>query len=70
MNEQTLSRSMPRGDIHINDIDMLGLREFDIKHAWSHPEVSTTTIESASNYIDYNRRNGQVIQDTTYSLLQ
>ena len=55
MNEwKTLSRSIPRGDIHINDIDMLGLREFDINHAWSHPEVSTTKIESASNYIDYN----------------
>ena len=56
---------MLRGGIHINDIDMLGLREFDINHAWSHPEVSKTTIEFASNYIDYNRRNGQVIQDTT-----
>ena len=56
MNEwKTLSRSMPRGDIHINDIGMPSLREFDINHAWSHPEVSTTKIEFASNYIDYNR---------------
>ena len=45
MNEwKTLSRSIPRGDIHINDIYMLDLREFDINHAWSHPELLTTTI--------------------------
>ena len=55
MNEwKTLSRSIPRGDIHINNIDMLDLREFDFNHAWSHLELSTTTIEYASNYIDYN----------------
>ena len=66
MNEwQVFSILVPTCNIHINEIDMLGLQDFDTNHTWNRPKVSTDTLETTPNYIDYNRRNGEVIQDNT-----
>ena len=66
MNEwKVFSRLVPTSNIHINELDMLGLWYFDTNHSWNHPEVSTYTLETAPNYIDYNRRSEEVIHDNT-----
>jgi len=66
MNEwQVLSRLVLASNIHINELDMLGLRDFDTNHTWNHLEVSKNTLETAPNYTEYNRRSGKVIQDAT-----
>ena len=40
MNEcQVLSRLVPIGNIHINELDMLGLQDFDTNNTWKRPEV-------------------------------
>ena len=57
---KVLSRLVPTFDIHINDLDMLGLQDFDTNHTWNRQEVSIGTLETAPNYIDNNRRGGEV----------
>ena len=50
MNEwEFLSRLVPTCNIHINDLDMLGIQDIDTNHTWNHSEVSTNALETAPN---------------------
>jgi hypothetical protein len=42
---------------------MLGLRGIDTSHPWDQLEVSKDTLDTAPNFINYTRRNGEVIQE-------
>ena len=62
---KALSRLVPICNIHINEFDMLSLKDFDTNHTWNHLEASTYTLEHTPNHIDHSRRNGELIQDNT-----
>jgi hypothetical protein len=51
------------GNINFTSLDMLGLREIDTSHPWDRLTISQDTLEIAPNFINYNRRNAEVIQE-------
>ena len=52
---QVLAGLYPGLPIHLNDLDMLGSREFDLNNTWEDQELNTLQIKIATTFIQSNR---------------
>ena len=52
---ELLSEMRPGNNIEVNDLEMLGHREFDKSHNWSHSNICTKLHETTTSFIDLNR---------------
>ena len=51
---ELLSQMRPGNNIHIDDLEMLGHRDFDKNHNWTHKNITTDLHHIATSFIDLN----------------
>ena len=61
---ELLSQMRPSNNIQVNDLEMLGHREFDKNHNWSHNNIPTHLHVTTTSFIDLNRLSIQLHEDT------
>ena len=52
---ELLSQIRPGNNTHIDDLEMLGHRDFDKNHNWTHNNIPTHLHETSIPFIDFNR---------------
>ena len=55
-----LSQLHPGNNLEVDDLDMLGHRDFDSNHNWNHTTIPSTLHETAENFIEFNRSFTQI----------
>ena len=63
---ELLSQMRPGNNIKVNDLEMLGHREFDKNHNWSHNNICTELHETVTSFIEVNHLSIQLHEDIPY----
>ena len=61
---ELLSQMRPGNNIQIDDLEMLGHRDFEKNHYWTHNNITTHFHETTTSFIDLNRLSTQLHEDT------